>query len=98
MKLPFLPFSKPPVTKLDPLRHPYANRYATGPALHEDAVHLGGPADLQGLLLLRVVRVDEAQGPAVDRIRRNDDAEGLLIPTMCVVVWCPSSLIVVNSG
>ena len=67
MKLPYLAFSKPPVTP--------------GPALHEDAVHLGGPADLQGLLLLRIVRVDEAQGPAVDRIRRHDDAEGLLIPT-----------------
>mmetsp|Transcript_48756 Transcript_48756/g.77689 ORF Transcript_48756/g.77689 Transcript_48756/m.77689 type:complete len:421 (-) Transcript_48756:1480-2742(-) len=49
------------------------------PALHEDAVHLRGAADLQRLRLLRVVRVDEAQGPAVDGVRRNDDAEGLLI-------------------
>ena len=50
------------------------------PALHEDAVHLSGLADLQCLLLLGVVRVDEAQGPAVDGVRWNDDAEGLLIP------------------
>ena len=52
------------------------------PALHEDAVHLSGSADLQRLRLLRVVRVDEAQGPAVDGVRRNDDAEGLLIPSV----------------
>ena len=55
-------------------------REIQSPPLHKDSLHLGRFANIQCMLLLRIVRIHKAQGQAVNGIGWDDNTERLLEP------------------
>lgn len=73
-------------------------REIQSPPLHKNSLHLRRFANIQCMLLLRIVRIHKAQGQAVNGIGWDDDTERLLEPwgarhVACMMLVHPSALL-----